>query len=197
MKYLRLLLIAATSSCLALNSAAALSGDRCETAAARRQLEQVYVDDQASRVAGSNAVDLDSQNQAALSRIVKACGWPGRSVFGKRATMGAFLVLQHADLAMQRTFLPLVRRAHRDNELPAGTLPLLEDRILVREGKPQRYGTQVDASGWPLPVEDPENLDRRRLAVGLTIYAEYWAMARERTGQDPAYIPFWWLLDEH
>jgi hypothetical protein len=46
----------------------------------------------------------------------------------------------------------------------------------VAEGKPQRYGTQldtVDGKLQPFPVEDEANLDSRRKAVGLPPMAEY------------------------
>ena len=48
---------------------------------------------------------------------------------------------------------------------------MLEDRVLQREGKPQKYGTQVITAAdgrWILyTVEDPEHLGARRAAVGL------------------------------
>ena len=48
---------------------------------------------------------------------------------------------------------------------------MLEDRIRFFEGRPQRYGTQLDwdAEGHLSPgeVEDPQRLVERRLAVGL------------------------------
>jgi hypothetical protein len=50
------------------------------------------------------------------------------------------------------------------------------DRILVAEGKPQRYGTQfhtVDGKLVPRPIEDEANVDARRAAVGLGTMAEY------------------------
>jgi hypothetical protein len=51
----------------------------------------------------------------------------------------------------------------------------------VREGLPQRYGTQLQKSddGWePLPTLDPEDLDARRQNVGLEPIAEYLDGAR-------------------
>src|SRR4030095_3660822 len=47
----------------------------------------------------------------------------------------------------------------------------LEDRVLVGEGKKQLYGSQVVAGpdGLPRlhPIEDPENVEERRRAIGL------------------------------
>jgi len=52
----------------------------------------------------------------------------------------------------------------------------IEDRVLVAEGKKQLYGTQFtvhDGKLVPQPIEDEENLDRRRAGVGLEPFAEY------------------------
>ena len=55
----------------------------------------------------------------------------------------------------------------------------------VREGRPQRYGTQLEKRGehWePLLVDDPEGLDARRQAVGLEPITEYLDGARRALG---------------
>ena len=69
---------------------------------------------------------------------------------------------------------------------------MLEDRIRFFEGRPQRYGTQLDwdAEGnlSPGQVEDPERLAQRRRAVGLPPLAEQVDEARNRAaaeGQRP------------
>jgi hypothetical protein len=53
----------------------------------------------------------------------------------------------------------------------------LTDRILVAEGRPQRYGTQfgADEQGRRTlkPVEEPANLDKRRAAMGLEPENDY------------------------
>jgi len=55
----------------------------------------------------------------------------------------------------------------------------------VREGRPRRYGTQLEKRGehWePLLVDDPEGLDARRQAVGLEPITEYLDGARRALG---------------
>ena len=52
----------------------------------------------------------------------------------------------------------------------------LTDRVLVAEGKPQRYGSQfftVDGELKPRPIEDEANVDARRKEVGLGTMAQY------------------------
>jgi Family of unknown function (DUF6624) len=66
--------------------------------------------------------------------------------------------------------------AERRGEADPADVAMLEDRILVLEGKPQQYGTQFD---WdddgvlnPRPIANPEDVDERRRAVGLGPLAE-------------------------
>ena len=60
-----------------------------------------------------------------------------------------------------------------------GDLAYLIDRVRVAKGEPQLYGTQVtsEADGQIVPrtpIEDPENVDARRLAAGLETLEEYY-----------------------
>jgi hypothetical protein len=62
------------------------------------------------------------------------------------------------------------------DEVSQRNLAYLTDRVLLAEGKKQIYGTQyhtVDGKMEPKPLEDPENVDRRRAEAGLEPLAEY------------------------
>ena len=161
---------------LALGSQAATAnaqpeGIQCGSDRVRTQLEEMQRTDISFR--DGTGADLDSLNLTNLVKIVEACGWPLISSYGKEAALGAFLVLQHAPLDAQLKYVDLLREANTKNELRKGSLPLLEDRILVRQGKPQIYGSQMMAGGVPYPIFDEANLDRRRKEVGLGPYSEY------------------------
>jgi len=114
---------------------------------------------------------------ARLVEIVEKYGWPGTSLVGEKAASGAFLVLQHADVELQKRFLPLMRASTEAEDIPSEWLPLLEDRVLLYEGKKQIYGTQITRSpaGTPelWPIADEEHLDERRARVGLEPIADY------------------------
>jgi hypothetical protein len=128
----------------------------------------------------------DARNIKRLEAIIAELGWPKRSVVGARAASAAFLILQHADISAQKKYLPLARAAAAENEMQPSSLALLEDRILLREGKKQIYGSQVqrnEAGEWDtLPLEDPANVDQRRASVGLPPLADYLAGFAQRSG---------------
>ena len=77
-----------------------------------------------------------------------------------------------------------------DGEADPSNLAYLTDRVLCAKGQPQRYGTQFwsgpDGTGplQPRPVEDREQLDEWRAAVGLRPFADYERHVLENCGQD-------------
>jgi len=60
----------------------------------------------------------------------------------------------------------------------AGSLALLEDRVALRQGKRQIYGSQIGrdqktGKHYVSPLIDPDNVDQRRKRVGLGSIADY------------------------
>jgi hypothetical protein len=51
------------------------------------------------------------------------------------------MVIQHADLPMQERYLPMIRKAERDGEILSSNLAIMEDRIAMRHGEKQIYGS--------------------------------------------------------
>lgn len=128
--------------------------------------------------ASRRAVQLDSTNTVQLMKIVEQHGWPGKSMVGNQAAMAAFLVLQYADLSLQKKYLPLVQAAADKGDVERSHLAMLQDRISMREHKPQIYGTQLwnDPSTGKFglyPIEDPAGVDARRAEVGLQPLADF------------------------
>jgi hypothetical protein len=121
---------------------------------------------------------LDKRNIKRLVQIINKYGWPGRSLVGKEGSLTAFLIIQHAELEDQKKYFPMLKEAVRRGEANQDYAALLEDRILMREGKKQIYGSQLHfnevTKKWELwPIEDEENVDARRTSVGLEPLAEY------------------------
>ncbi len=118
------------------------------------------------------------RNAARLEEIVARIGWPGHPLVGRHAAWAAWLILQHAigDPGLQRRGLGWLREAAERGDVPAVEVAMLEDRIAVFEGRPQRYATQFDPDDQgrlvPYPVADPAGVDDRRVAVGLPPLAE-------------------------
>jgi hypothetical protein len=79
---------------------------------------------------------------------------------------------------LPRTLATLRRLCGEGKQAVAGNLALLEDRVALREGRKQIYGSQVGTDtvtrkNYLLPLEDPDNVDARRAKVGLGSLADY------------------------
>lgn len=120
----------------------------------------------------------DSINTARVTEILDTYGWLGNKEIGADGNSALFLVVQHADLAVQEKYLPMMREAVKAGNAQGTSLALLEDRVLMRNGKKQVYGSQVNsdpATGaiYFFPIEDVDHVDERRAAVGLGPLVEY------------------------
>ena len=120
----------------------------------------------------------DQSNLKQVTKIIDQYGWIGYDTIGYEASNALFLVVQHGDSAMQEKYLPLLRNAVKQKRAFPTDLALLEDRVLIRRGEKQIYGSQVqcDSTGlkcWVLPIVDEKNVDNRRKSVGLEPLAVY------------------------
>ena len=120
---------------------------------------------------------IDQRNVQRLDQIIAAHGWPKLREVGVYASVSAYLIVHSASLPDQKRYLPLIRQAVAEHQLPADNIAMLEDKILRNEGKKQLYGTQLKKGKSdclePYPVSDEKHLDQRRKALGLTPVAEY------------------------
>lgn len=160
------------------------------------QLDSIYTEDQQYRLqlmesqkkygAGSDEVKAlwqiiavkDSINLVKVKAIIDQHGWPGPGVIGKQGSKTLFLVIQHADLATQVKYLPIMQEAVNKGNASSSHLALLEDRVAIGQGKKQVFGSQVGQDPktnqyYVQPLDDPDNVDKRRAKAGLEKLAKY------------------------
>ena len=125
----------------------------------------------------------DTALSVRLREMVETGGWPDARRVGADAVRAAFLVVQHTPFEdFREAMLPHLERDVRAGVLEGQDYALMVDRIRRRQGQPQVYGSQyslVDGELVRDPVEDPQNLDRRRAALGMTPIDEYERMLSE------------------
>ena len=147
----------------------------------RMQLEDVRqkygADSKESKALWKMIAEKDSVDLVKVTKILDEFGWLGADVVGERGNTTLFLVIQHSDIKVQQKYLPVMRDAVKNGKANPADLALLEDRVALREGRKQIYGSQVrfDANGefWVSPLEDPDHVDARRAEVGLGPIADY------------------------
>lgn len=120
----------------------------------------------------------DSINLTKVEKILDEYGWLGADIVGNQGNTTLFLVIQHSDIETQEKYLPMMREAVKNGNAAVRDLALLEDRVALRKGKTQIYGSQIGRDTetgeyYILPLIDPENVDKRRAEVGLENIQDY------------------------
>ncbi|MCK9422818.1 MAG: hypothetical protein M0Q38_09480 [Bacteroidales bacterium] len=120
----------------------------------------------------------DSINTVKITSIIDNYGWLRAEVVGDLGNSTFFAVIQHSDLKTQEKYLPIMKEAVKNGNARADHLALLEDRVALKEGCRQIYGSQlgmdpITKKTYVCPLEDPVNVDARRAKVGLPPMQEY------------------------
>lgn len=156
------------------------------------ELIKMYVDDQAVRgnkmqdiilkyhidtteISKDGGVIVDEKNRNRLKEIFKEYGFPSRKLVGRDAMQGIFVMIQHSDgdKEWQKSQLVNIEKAVKMGDMDGQSYAYLYDRIKINNGEKQLYGTQfskVDPLNKTVTLavtEDLENLDKRRMEIGL------------------------------
>ncbi len=151
-----------------------------DTTGIRNTLEEILNRDQKTRTGKDSAAFMryiDSTNLVQVELLIAKYGWMGRSFVGDRGNSALFFVIQHADLATQLKYVSLLEKSVEVGESRPSNLALLQDRILMRQGKKQIYGSQVvySETGEQIfyQIEDEKNVNIRRAKMGMQPLEDY------------------------
>lgn len=135
---------------------------------------------------------IDRENRALVASVLKG-GLP--EGLSQQSYKAIWLIIDHADLKFQKRHLPIMEKAARKQLISANELAVLTDRIRMKEGKPQKYGTQsyTAADGRQViyiwPVEDAAKLDALREEIGTVSIGTYISILKETAGCEVIYDP--------
>lgn len=158
----------------------------------RAELEKIHEEDQKYRRTSNPyspgspehiafieaSLRADSLNLVKIEEMLQLYGYPGKSLVGEVEASTAWLVIQHAPLEKQVQYFPMIEEAAQKGEIRRSDWALLLDRIRMRQGQPQVYGSQIvrdpNNGQWMLhPVEDEANVNKRRAEIGLEPLEDY------------------------
>ncbi|HMU03577.1 MAG TPA: hypothetical protein PJ990_08145, partial [Saprospiraceae bacterium] len=83
-----------------------------------------------------------------------------------------WLALQHTDKKYRKKYFPLIEEAVKKGDLSKQQYALMKDRILMDDGKPQLYGSQIE-NGKLYELESPDSVNERRKVMELEPLEEY------------------------
>nr|WP_320022205.1 DUF6624 domain-containing protein [uncultured Draconibacterium sp.] len=116
------------------------------------------------------------ENERELLELIDKYGWPTPSLVTEFAAAGAALIINHSTYEIRKKYFPMLEEAFKKGEAQPLRYAKMRDRLLVEEGKAQLYGTQLKFEGnirVPQPIEDPQNVDKRRAEIGLEPLSVY------------------------
>lgn len=140
----------------------------------------------------------DSLNVQKIENIIAQYGYPGKTLVGEPTNQAAWYVIQHSTKIGK--YLPLIKEAGKQKEIPFTWVAMMEDRYLMQEDKEQIYGTQgkgemtKDKNGKQIfvnfvwPVKDLKNVNKRRKEAGFDSTIE--ENAKRMYGPDFKYEPY-------
>jgi hypothetical protein len=146
--------------------------------AARHALDAARGQGDAQRIeqAEREMQEVDQANQIQLKQWLQARGFPRVVDVGFDGVAAFWLLLQHAPDLMA-PYLTQLRAAAAAGELQRSNLALSEDRIAMIQGRPQRYGSQLqpgkDGRLALYPLLDPAKVDAWRAEMDLEPLATY------------------------
>lgn len=132
----------------------------------------------------------DLADQAALRAMIPPEGWFTRSRYGDEGETAAYFVVQHAtnDRPWMHEILTRMEPLVAKGEVAADHYAHLYDRVALGDGRPQRYGTQLlcrEHAFVPDKLEDPEQVNARRRALGMVTEEAYLKQFAAENGHCP------------
>jgi hypothetical protein len=120
----------------------------------------------------------DSLNLIAVTHFLDTYGWQSKEVLGQNGNAALFLVIQHADSATQEKYLPIMKKAVKENKANPQDLALLIDRVCLRKHRYQIYGSQIQQDPVTKkntfsPIKNEKKVDKRRKKMNLQPLSEY------------------------
>ncbi|MCG1036257.1 DUF6624 domain-containing protein [Polaribacter sargassicola] len=137
-------------------------------------LSEVYESDQRIRKANNliKYAKEDHRNQELVISIIEKCGMPTLNEVTQKHMNAIWLGLQHTDEKIRKKYFPQIEKAVENGDLSKQQYALMKDRILMDEGKPQIYGSQIK-NGKLYKLENPETVNERRKEMGMETIEDY------------------------
>jgi len=123
-----------------------------------------------SNFARMRMCETDQANRRFAAGFLEEYGWPRISEYGDDAEQSFWLMVQHGPIELQERALLILETLYPLGETSPRHYAMLYDRVNMRNGRPQRYGSQFTCRNghWSLhDLEAPDSVNERRAAMGM------------------------------
>lgn len=137
-------------------------------------LSMVYESDQRIRKENNliKYAKEDHRNQELVVSIIEKCGMPSLDEVTQKEMDAIWLALQHTVKKYRIKYFPQIEKAVENGDLSKEQYAIMKDRILMDQGKPQIYGSQIK-NGKLYTLESPEFVNDRRKKMGMEPIEKY------------------------
>lgn len=104
--------------------------------------------------------------------IIEKYGMPSLLEVSRKQMDAVWLALQHTKKKYRKKYFPLIEAAVKRGDLSKQKNALMKDHILMDEGKPQLYGSQIQ-DGKLYELEAPDGVNERRKEMEMAPIEEY------------------------
>ena len=111
----------------------------------------------------NNILQIDKLNSDTIISILDNCQWPKT----KDEIESIWYIIQHGGTGKMAYYYPKFKNLVTLNLLEDSLMAKMEDRMLMYNGFPQIYGTQIAPPASFHEIEDVINVNKRRKEVGL------------------------------
>ncbi len=127
---------------------------------------------------GDYKKQIGKSNYETMQELIEEYGWPKYSEVGRLAADAPLLVINHHESeSVRKMYLEQIKHSCLEKEGSCMEYAKIQDRILVNENHPQIFGMQFRYNKKrdlePFPIENPEYVDQRRIAIGLEPLKDY------------------------
>ena len=115
---------------------------------------------------------IDFENTEKLKSLITKYSLLTKDLVGEEGVAAVFLIVQHSpDLKFQEKMLPFLKSSYLNNDGITGQqVALLTDKIMIKQGKNQVYGTQFDVKNKQIifkPIENIDNVNKLRAEMKM------------------------------
>jgi len=128
-----------------------------------------YVRNKSNDISKDYFRKINSENTELVQAILEECG------IVEEYADELWLFIQHAPYEMQVRFYERLNELYNNGIISASRIGLLRDRILLRSGYHQEYGSQVN-SHENYKIYDFENVEALRKEMGMVTLEEYYKL---------------------
>ena len=139
-------------------------------------LDSVYEQDQKIRKEETDFYEFvkkDHENLERVVSIIENCKFPSLNEVSQNQMDAIWLSLHHApDKQYVKKYFPLLENAKNNGDISGEAFATIQDRILMDDGEPQLYGTQIE-DGKLYDLYEPEFVNQRRKILSMEPIEEY------------------------